>query len=149
MAEPIYLLNGPNLNLLGEREPEIYGHATLADIEAQCHETSKEKGYALVFRQSNHEGELIDWVQEARLKASGLIINAAALTHTSVALYDALLAVKQPVIELHISQIHRREPFRRRSYVSKAADAVLCGFGVAGYTLAIEGLAAMLQDKGA
>jgi 3-dehydroquinate dehydratase II len=148
MAKTLYVLNGPNLNLLGSREPHIYGRATLADVEKRCRATTKEHGLALEFRQSNHEGELIDWIQEARAqKAVGLVINPGGFSHTSVAILDALSAMEAPVIEVHISNIHAREPFRRHSYVSQAARAVVCGFGIDGYALAINGLAAMIDAK--
>lgn len=148
MAQTIYVLNGPNLNLLGSRQPEIYGHATLADVEKLCQTTAQRHGFATVFRQSNHEGELIDWINEARAeKAAGLVINPAGFTTTSIAILDALLAMDAPVIEVHISNIHAREKFRRHSYISKAARAVVCGFGVNGYALAIAGLATMLGVK--
>jgi 3-dehydroquinate dehydratase-2 len=148
MPKTIYVLNGPNLNLLGVREPEIYGHATLADVEKLCRATAKHQGLAVEFRQSNHEGEIIDWIQEARAKkAVGLIINPAGHTSTSIAILDALLMVEAPVIEVHITNIHRREQFRRHSYISKAARAVICGCGTNGYALAITGLAAMIGAK--
>lgn len=148
MADTVYVLNGPNLNLLGKREPEIYGHATLADVEKLCSAAAHRHGLVLVFRQSNHEGAIIDWIHEARAEgAAGLIINPAGYSHSSVAILDALLALPAPVVEVHISNIHRREPFRRHSYVSQAARAVICGFGVEGYALAIAGLAAMIGAK--
>jgi 3-dehydroquinate dehydratase II len=145
MAKTIYVLNGPNLNLLGVREPEIYGRAKLGDIEKLCRTTAERYGFSVEFRQSNHEGELIDWIQEARAEnAAGVVINPAAYTHTSVAILDALAALSAPVIEVHISNIHAREAFRRHSYVSRVARALVCGFGSEGYALAIAGLAAML-----
>lgn len=145
MANTIYILNGPNLNLLGTRQPEIYGSATLADVEGLCRATAAKHGLALEFRQSNHEGQLIDWIQEARTrKAAGLIINPAGYTHTSVAILDALLALDAPVIEVHISDIRSREPFRRHSYVSQAARAVISGEGIDGYARAISELAALI-----
>jgi 3-dehydroquinate dehydratase II len=145
MAKTVYILNGPNLNLLGTREPEIYGSATLADVEKLCRSTAAKHGLALEFRQSNHEGQIIDWIQEARAKkAAGLIINPAGYTHTSVAILDALLALDAPVIEVHISDIQSREPFRRHSYVSQAARAVISGEGIDGYTRAIGELAAII-----
>ena len=148
MAKTVYVLNGPNLNLLGSREPEIYGRATLADVEKLCRATAKQHGLAVEFRQSNHEGEIIDWIQEARAKkAAGLVINPAGYGHTSVAILDALAALEVPVIEVHISNIHAREFFRRRTYVSQVARAVLCGFGIHGYALAIDGLAALIDAK--
>jgi 3-dehydroquinate dehydratase-2 len=148
MPKTIYVLNGPNLNLLGEREPEIYGHATLADVEKLCRATAKRHGLDVDFRQSNHEGEIVDSIQEARAKkAAGLIINPAGFTSTSIAILDALLTMEAPVIEVHITNIHAREEFRRHSYVSQAARAVVCGFGVDGYALAIAGLAVMIGAK--
>ncbi len=148
MSNIIYVLNGPNLNLLGEREPEIYGRATLADVEKLCHETAARHSLIVEFRQSNHEGEIVDLIQEAMAtKAAGLVINPAGFTTTSVAILDALLSMKAPVVEIHISNIHAREAFRRHSYVSKAARAVICGFGINGYALAISGLAALIGAK--
>ena len=139
----VLVLNGPNLNLLGEREPEVYGSATLADVEVLCQQAATASGLVLDFRQSNHEGVLIDWVQEGRAGIAGIVINAAGYTHTSVALRDALSACRVPKVEVHISDIHAREAFRHHSYLSPAAKAVMCGFGVQGYPLAIAGLAAM------
>jgi len=148
MPKTVYVLNGPNLNLLGTREPEIYGRATLGDVEKLCRATADRHGLAVEFRQSNHEGEIIDWIQEARAQqAAGLVINPAGFTTTSVAILDALLTMQAPVIEVHISNIHAREPFRQRSYVSQTARAVVCGFGIQGYALAITGLAAMIDAK--
>jgi len=148
MPKTIYVLNGPNLNLLGTREPEIYGRTTLADVEKLCRATAKRHGLAVKIRQSNHEGEIVDWIQEARTaKAVGLVINPAGYTTTSVAILDALLSMEAPVIEVHISNIHARESFRRRSYVSRTARAVICGFGIQGYALAITGLATMIDAK--
>jgi 3-dehydroquinate dehydratase II len=144
----IYVLNGPNMNLLGTREPEKYGRATLADVEALCRATAKRFGLDVVFRQSNIEGELVTWIQEAQEKgAAGIVINPAGYTTTSIAIMDALLAVRIPGIECHITNIHQRESFRHNSYVSKAARAVLAGFGVDGYALAIAGLAGMVGAK--
>jgi 3-dehydroquinate dehydratase II len=144
----IYVINGPNLNLLGSREPEKYGRATLAEVEALCRKAALAKGHGIEFRQSNHEGEIIDWIHEAdRTAAAGIVLNAAAYTHTSIAILDAVAAVAVPTIEVHITNIHSREDFRGHSYVSKAAKAVLCGFGVEGYALAIEGLAAMIGTR--
>jgi len=149
MAKTIYVLNGPNLNLLGTREPHIYGRATLADVEKLCQAAAQRHGFAVVFRQSNHEGQIVDWINEARAeKAAGLIINPAGYTTTSIAILDALLAMKAPVAEVHISNIHAREEFRRHSYVSKAARAVICGFGIDGYALAIAGIASLIGVKG-
>ena len=148
MAQTIYVLNGPNLNLLGTREPDKYGHATLADVEKLCRDTATRYGLGLEFRQSNNEGELVDWIQEAlKSKAAGLIINPAAYTTTSIAILDALLMLKVPVIEIHITNIHARESFRQNSYVSKAAKAVMAGFGTDGYALAIAGVAGMIGAK--
>jgi 3-dehydroquinate dehydratase II len=143
---PIYVLNGPNLNLLGQREPQLYGSATLRDIETRLRSRAATLGLAIDFRQSNHEGELIDWVHEARQKASGIIVNAAGLTHTSVALLDALLAADVPVIEVHLTNIYRREAFRHHSYVSQAATGIICGLGAKGYELALDALAERLQS---
>jgi 3-dehydroquinate dehydratase II len=148
MPKTVYVLNGPNLNLLGTREPEIYGRATLADVEKLCRATAKRHGLAVVFRQSNHEGEIIDWIQEARAKkAAGVVINPAGYSHTSVAILDALLALEAPVIEVHISDILAREPFRRHSYVSQAARTVISGLGIEGYARAISDLAGMIGAK--
>ncbi len=148
MAQTIFVLNGPNLNMLGVREPEKYGRATLADVEKLCRDTAKRFGLDVVFRQSNIEGELVIWIQEARTsKASGIVINPAAYTHTSVAILDALTLSELPVIEIHITNVHQREAFRHHSYVSKVAKAVLAGFGVEGYALAITGLAGMIGAK--
>lgn len=142
----VYVLNGPNLNLLGSREPTIYGSATLADVQVLCEQACARHGLALAFHQSNHEGQLVDWIHEAgRLHAqgelAGLIFNAAAYTHTSVALLDAVKGTGVPLVELHISNVHARESFRHHSYLSAAARAVMCGFGVAGYGLAIDAVA--------
>jgi 3-dehydroquinate dehydratase-2 len=148
MSKTFYVLNGPNLNLLGTREPQLYGHATLADVEKLCNVTAQRHGYAVVFRQSNHEGEIVDWIQEARAeKAAGLVINPAGFTTTSIAILDALLTLEAPIVEIHITNIHQREQFRRRSYVSQVARAVICGFGIEGYALAITGLATMNDAK--
>src|ERR1700720_2790543 len=147
-AETIYVLNGPNLNLLGTREPETYGHATLADVEKLCADTSAHFGLKADCRQSNREGELIDFIHEAHArKAAGIIINAGAYSHTSIALHDALVAVKIPTVEVHISNIYARESFRHHSFTAKAAFAALCGFGIDGYRLAISGLAAKIGAK--
>ena len=146
----IYVLNGPNMNMLGTREPEKYGRATLTDVEKLCRDSAKQFGFDTVFRQSNQEGELVDWIQEAHAKeAAAIIINPAGYTTTSVAIMDALLAVnvKLPIIEVHITNIHARESFRQNSYISKAAKAVIAGFGVDGYALAIIGLAGLLGAK--
>lgn len=143
----VYILNGPNLNLLGTREPEIYGRTTLADIEAAAKAQGAKLGLAVDFRQSNHEGVLVDWVQEAGRKASGLVINPGAYTHTSIALHDALKAVSAPKIELHLSNVHAREPFRRTSYVSPAVNGVICGFGAAGYALALDAMRRLIDNQ--
>ena len=148
MTQTIYILNGPNMNLLGIREPEKYGRATLADVEKLCRATADRFGLAVEFRQSNSEGVLVDWIQEARANgAAGLMLNPAGYTTTSIAILDALLAVGIPVIEVHITNIHAREDFRQGSYVSKAAKAVIAGFGIEGYALAITGLAGMIGAK--
>ena len=145
MASTIYVLNGPNLDLLGTREPQTYGRATLADVERLCRATAKRHGFAVEFRQSNHEGELIDWTHEAGAKkAAGILLNPAGYTHTSVAIRDAITAVEVPLIEVHISNIFARESFRHVSHVAPVAKASLCGFGVQGYALAIDGLAALI-----
>ncbi len=141
----IYVLNGPNLNLLGVREPEIYGYDTLADIESRCAALLEGTDFGLVFRQSNHEGQLVDWIQEARTKACALILNPAAYTHTSVALYDALKALSIPIIECHLSNPHARETFRHHSYVSLAATGVIAGFGAIGYELAIRAILSQVK----
>jgi 3-dehydroquinate dehydratase-2 len=143
MASSIYILNGPNLNLLGHREPKIYGSRTLEDVRQMCEVTAGTAGLEVVFRQSNAEHVLIDWVHEAREAAAGIIINPAAYTHTSVALLDALSACTCPVIEVHISNIHKRESFRHHSYVSARADAVIAGCGVEGYLLALQHMASL------
>lgn len=145
MAKRVLVLNGPNLNLLGMREPEIYGRTTLSDIEALCRSAGDELGLAVDFRQSNHEGELVTWIQEARNGADAILINPAAYSHTSVAIHDALKAVGLPVAEVHLSNIHQREPFRHHSYVSAVAYGVICGFGAAGYKLALHALAEKLK----
>jgi 3-dehydroquinate dehydratase II len=147
MTAPLILvLNGPNLNLLGLREPETYGTGTLDDLETLCAETAEGLGVSIDFRQSNLEGELISWVQEARGRAAGLIINPAGYSHTSVALMDAIQTLEIPVIEVHLSNIHQRETFRHHSYVSHAADGVICGLGFAGYRLALIALSDILEE---
>lgn len=146
MAKPIYVLNGPNLNRLGTREPEIYGHHTLADIEALCREAAGDRG--IEFRQTNMEGELVNWVQEAIDDGAGIVINPAAYTFTSLALLDALKMFPGPIIELHISNIHRREEIYHRSYVSRIATAVMAGFGADGYRLAMDAMRTMLAARG-
>lgn len=148
MAKTIYVLNGPNLNLLGTREPETYGHATLADVEKLCSETAARYGLSVDCRQSNREGELIDFIHDAKANdAVGIVINAGGYSHTSIALHDALVAVKIPAVEVHVSNIHARESFRHHSFTAKAAFATLCGFGIDGYRLAISGLAAKIGVK--
>jgi 3-dehydroquinate dehydratase-2 len=148
MAAIVYILNGPNLNLLGTREPEVYGRATLIDVEKLCRETAKRHRIEIEFRQTNHEGEMVDWIHEAAAKgAAGILINPGAYTHTSIALRDAVSAVDLPVIEVHISNIFARESFRRKSHIAPVAKASLCGFGIHGYALAIEGLAKLAQTK--
>ncbi|MGA5005552.1 type II 3-dehydroquinate dehydratase [Streptomyces koyangensis] len=145
---PIMILNGPNLNLLGQRQPEIYGSETLADVERLCAEEAMALGGTVDLRQSNHEGVLVDWIHEARTGAAGLVINPAAYSHTSVALLDALNTCDGlPVIEVHISNIHRRENFRHHSYVSLRADGVIAGCGVQGYAFAVRRIATLLADQ--
>jgi 3-dehydroquinate dehydratase II len=141
----VAVLNGPNLNMLGLREPAIYGATTLDDVEQLCAEAGDSLGLAIDFRQTNHEGELISWVQECHGRAAGIVINPAGYTHTSVALMDALLAVGLPVVEVHLSNIHRREAFRHHSYVSRAATGVICGLGASGYALALRAMAGILS----
>jgi 3-dehydroquinate dehydratase II len=146
-GEPtILILNGPNLNLLGVREPTHYGSATLADIEEACTECAGEIGLVVEFRQSNHEGQLVDWIQAARETADGIIINAGAYSHTSVAILDALNAAELPVIEVHLSNIYRRDSFRHHSYISQVAKGVICGLGAHGYELALEAMARLLRE---
>ncbi|QYU70878.1 type II 3-dehydroquinate dehydratase [Leptolyngbya sp. 15MV] len=144
----IAVLNGPNLNLLGTRQPDVYGSATLDDVEAPCAETAEALGLAIDFRQTNLEGELITWVQECRGSAAGIVINPAGYSHPSIALMDALKAVELPVVEVHISNIHQREDFRHLSYVSKVATGVIAGLGIGGYGLALRALAGMLDAEG-
>lgn len=141
MSISILILNGPNLNLLGTRQPEVYGSTTLADVEAMCAEKARSLGVEIDFRQSNHEGTLVDWIHEAKGKHDGIVINAGAYTHTSVALLDAIASVELPVAEVHISNIHKREEFRHLSYISKVALGMICGFGPYGYVIAIDALA--------
>ena len=148
-AKPIYVLNGPNLNLLGAREPAIYGSATLADIEKLCIERAKALGRGLVFRQSNIEGELVNWLHEAKDKAAAIVLNAGAYTHTSIALHDAIKAIGIPVIETHLSNPAAREDFRHVSYIASAAKGVIAGFGATSYLLAIEAAAGLAAGSGA
>ena len=149
MAKIVFVLNGPNLNLLGTREPQTYGRATLQDVETLARETAARHKLDVEFRQTNHEGELVDWIHEAQAKqAAGIVLNAGGYTHTSVALRDAVAAVSVPVIEVHISNIFAREDFRHLSHIAPVASGTLCGFGIAGYGLAISGLAALLEAKG-
>jgi 3-dehydroquinate dehydratase-2 len=143
----VYVLNGPNLNLLGRRQPDVYGAETLADVEADCRAASERLKLGLRFHQSNREYELIDWIHEARDMAAGIVINPGAFTHTSIAILDALNAFDGKVIELHITQVHRRESFRHHSYVSYRADAVMAGFGTQGYTLALERMARLIHGR--
>lgn len=148
MASLIYVLNGPNMNLLGKREPEKYGRASLDDVEALCREAGQTHGFTIEFRQSNKEGELIEFIHEAAKKsAAGIVINPAGYTTTSIAIMDAILAVGLPAVEVHITNIHARESFRHHSYISKAARGVICGLGIEGYALAIAGLAGLIKAK--
>lgn len=147
-ATPVILvLNGPNLNMLGSRQPEVYGSETLADIEAETRAHAARLGLAVEFRQSNHEGQLVDWIQRARGQAAGLVLNAGAYTHTSLAILDALLALEAPVVEVHLSNIHQREEFRHHSFVAKAARGMIAGFGSHGYVLALDALARIIRGK--
>ena len=143
----VSVLNGPNMNMLGLRQPALYGHTTLDDVEALCAEAAEQLGLAIDFRQTNSEGELVGWVQECRGRARAIVINPAGYTTTSIALMDALLAVGLPVVEVHVTNIHRREEFRQHSFVSKAATGVIAGLGVHGYALALQAVAALLEDK--
>jgi len=147
MDDLIFILNGPNLNLLGKHQPLIYGHETLSDVERECREFAKELKLEVDFRQSNREFEVIDWVHEAREKASGLVINPAAFAHTSVAILDALNTFERPVVEVHIPQIHKSGAFRHYSYVSERADAVVSGFGIQGYGLALRWIVNFIADE--
>jgi 3-dehydroquinate dehydratase II len=148
MPKPIFVLNGPNLNMLGLREPSIYGSETLEDVRRRTEARARTLGLAVDFRQSNMEGELVTWIQQAREKASGIVLNAGAYTHTSVAILDALNAFDAPVFEVHISNVHKRESFRHHSYVSLRADGVIAGFGTQGYLLALRRLATLIDAKG-
>ena len=148
MAKVVYVLNGPNLNLLGTREPETYGRATIKDVEKLCRDAAKRHKMTVAFRQSNHQGELIDWIHQAGAeKAAGIVINPAGYTHTSVSIRDAISAVQVPVIEVHISNIFAREAFRHFSHIAPVAKATMAGFGIQGYALAIDGLAVMASAK--
>lgn len=147
MSRLAYVLNGPNLNLLGKRQPHIYGHETLADVEAECRAAGTELKLDIRFHQSNREYEIIDWIHEARETAAGIVINPAAFTHTSVAILDALNTCEFPILEVHISNVHKREAFRHHSYVSTVASGVIAGFGTQGYTLALRRLARLLDEK--
>jgi 3-dehydroquinate dehydratase-2 len=142
----ILILNGPNLNLLGTRQPEVYGKTTLADVEALCREKAKTLGFDLAFEQSNHEGALIDLIHAAKGKHAGIVLNAGAYTHTSIALMDAIASVELPVVEVHLSNIHAREEFRHRSYIAPVALGQICGFGAQGYLMALDALKSHLKD---
>lgn len=144
----VLVLNGPNLNMLGTRQPEVYGGTTLADIEAMCRTHAGSLDLSVECRQSNAEGELVGWIQEARGDYAGIVINPGAYSHTSIAILDALLASELPVVEVHLSNIYRREAFRHHSYASQAAEGIICGFGAAGYILALDGLAQMIERDG-
>jgi 3-dehydroquinate dehydratase-2 len=143
--KPVYILNGPNLNLLGLREPDIYGAATLKDVEARCRAHAAALGLAIEFRQTNSEGELVSWIHEAREKGSGIAINAGAYTHSSIALHDALKAADLPSVEVHLSNVHKREAFRHHSFLAAAVNGVICGFGVESYVLAISALHSIIS----
>lgn len=147
MSRLVYVLNGPNLNLLGKRQPAIYGHETLADVEADCRRLAKDLNLDLRFHQSNREYELIDWIHESREIAGGIVINPAAFTHTSVAILDALNTCEFPIIEIHISNVHKREEFRHHSFVSAIASGVIAGFGTQGYQLALQRMARLIDEK--
>lgn len=146
--KPVFILNGPNLNMLGSREPDLYGTDTLASIRRRCEQVSKPLGLPTDFRQTNIEGELIGWIHHAQKEASAIIINGAAYTHTSVALHDALRAVDVPIVEVHLSNVYKREPFRHHSYISPVAHGVICGFGAQSYELALEAVSRILKSKG-
>lgn len=148
MSKIIYVLSGPNLNLLGTREPEIYGYSTLKDVEDQCRATAAGLGFEIDFRQSNHEGVLIDWIQEARLRACAVVLNPAGYGHTSIAMLDSLKTLAIPIVECHLSNPAAREEFRRSTYVSLAATGIVSGFGVKSYELAIEAVAALIAKSG-
>ena len=149
MSQIILVLNGPNLNMLGLREPAVYGHETLPDVEAMAVESGQELGLAVECKQTNHEGQMIDWIHQARQRVAGIVINPGAWTHTSIAIHDALIACEVPVLEVHISNVHRREEFRHHSFVSKVAVGVIAGFGTHGYKLAIAHFAKLLNGKSA
>src|SRR5450631_1557825 len=149
MKRLVYIINGPNLNLLGKRQPAIYGHETLADVEATCRQIAADHQLQIEFRQSNREYEIIDWIHEARETAAGIVINPAAFTHTSVAILDALNAFDGPVLEIHISNVHKREAFRHHSFVSGRAEGVIAGFGTQGYALALQRLARLIDEAAA
>jgi len=146
MSKTVFILNGPNLNLLGKRQPEIYGAETLEDVQNQCIETASRYGITIDLRQSNHEGQIIDWIHQGREEAAGIIINPGAFTHTSVAILDALNAFDGPVLEVHISNVHKREAFRHHSYVSLRAEGVIAGFGTQGYRLAVDRMGTLLAS---
>jgi 3-dehydroquinate dehydratase II len=146
ISQRIDILNGPNLNLLGVREPHIYGHQTLADLEELCRRFAAGRGLEIAFRQSNHEGQLIDWIHEARREAAAIVINPAGFTSTSIAILDALKTFEGPIVEVHLSNIHRRESFRHHSYVSLAATGVICGLGAHGYLLALDAIAGLIEQ---
>jgi len=147
MNDTIYILNGPNLNLLGKRQPELYGSKTLNDVEKSCNAIASEKAFKIDLRQSNSEAKLIDWIHEARNIGAGIVINPAAYSHTSIAIMDALMAFEGPVIEVHVSNIHKREEFRHQSYVSLRADGVIAGLGVKGYEFAVMRILEILESK--
>ena len=147
MSRLVYVLNGPNLNLLGKRQPHIYGHETLADVEKDCRAVAKELKLELRFHQSNREYEIIDWIHEARETAGGIVINPAAFTHTSIAILDALSACDFPIVEVHISNVHKREAFRQHSYISGVASGVIAGFGTQGYSLALRRMARLIDES--
>jgi 3-dehydroquinate dehydratase-2 len=145
MSQIILVLNGPNLNMLGLREPTVYGHETLADVEAMATQTGEAHGFTVECKQTNHEGQMIDWIHQARQRVAGIVINPGAWTHTSIAIHDAFIAAEVPVLEVHISNVHKREEFRHLSYVSKVAVGVIAGFGTHGYKLAIDHFAKLLK----
>ena len=147
MTKKILILNGPNLNLLGSRQPEVYGKTTLKDIQQACEKRSKQFGFEIDFRQSNVEGEMVDWLHEAKSTCAGAVLNAGAYTHTSIALMDAISSIELPVVEVHLSNIHAREEFRHKSYVSKVALGQICGFGAIGYEMALEALNCHFDNK--